>query len=119
MMNNPERTTLQNGSERFCSRSSDLSFSGSEVSVFEAQRILSGDDGAVVLDARSSGAFALGHIRGARQVSLDALETVIETLAGDCDSLVLVYCSIGVRTLPIVDALREKLEVGSQSRKSS
>jgi len=77
--------------------------------------------GATVLDVRSPGEYAGGHVEGAVNVPLDQVEARVARLVPGQDSPVLLYCRSGTRS----GAARRKLQrlgytcvhnVGSLSR---
>lgn len=67
---------------------------------------LSGADRPVVLlDARAPDEYAVSHLRGARLVaSADEAAEIVR--AAPSDALVVVYCSVGMRSSAMVDQLR-------------
>jgi sulfur-carrier protein adenylyltransferase/sulfurtransferase len=79
-----------------------------EISVEEAERLVNGNAGTVVIDTRSEGVFCLGHIKGAHSIPLDGLMEQLPRISGDRESPVLVYCAIGVRSVDTAEGLRGK-----------
>jgi sulfur-carrier protein adenylyltransferase/sulfurtransferase len=78
-----------------------------ELSVETARRLIGEGDGWVLLDTRSPGAFSLGHIPGALSMSHDDVTTTLQAVAEDRGKVVLVYCSIGVRSAETAQMLRD------------
>ena len=72
-----------------------------------AERIASGREPVVLLDARAADEFAVSHLRGAHHVGSD-VEAASQLAASDADALVVVYCSVGYRSAALVGALRER-----------
>jgi molybdopterin/thiamine biosynthesis adenylyltransferase/rhodanese-related sulfurtransferase len=77
-----------------------------EISIGEAERLIKGDYGVLLIDARSDGAFSLGHIDGAHSVPLDRLEEKLPGFTTDKERPILVYCAVGVRSVDTVEMLR-------------
>jgi rhodanese-related sulfurtransferase len=65
------------------------------------------DPHVVVLDVRTPGVFAAGHVPGARNVSHDQLAGRLGELAGLRDEDVVLYCRSGRRTAIAADVLRK------------
>lgn len=51
-----------------------------------------------MLDVRSPGEFAMGHVRGALNVPLDRLAQAIEQMIPDKKAPLLLYCASGARS---------------------
>jgi rhodanese-related sulfurtransferase len=68
----------------------------SAISPQDAVRLM--NQGAAVLDVRSSEEFASGHLSTARHVPLDQLAVTAETLKRYKDRPVVVYCQSGMRS---------------------
>jgi sulfur-carrier protein adenylyltransferase/sulfurtransferase len=102
MMNNPSKEP--------CTVSQDESGAPEslpvELSVENARRMIAENPGAVIVDSRSDGVFSLSHIRGARSVPLDSLSETLPELAYSTDDPVLVYCSVGIRSVETAEMLR-------------
>lgn len=64
------------------------------------------NQGAAVLDVRSSDEFAAGHLNNARHVPVDAIESAAESLKRYKDRPVLVYCERGSRAAIAIAKLR-------------
>lgn len=60
----------------------------------KARSLLS--EGAVLVDVRSPGEFASGHIEGAQNVPVDRIATLQESV--DTSTTVVVYCASGMRS---------------------
>jgi len=59
----------------------------------------------VVFDVRSEAEFEVSHLKGARRLEPDGSN--LQSLALPTDAVVVVYCSVGVRSAGIVDELEE------------
>jgi sulfur-carrier protein adenylyltransferase/sulfurtransferase len=88
------------GSERFAY--------SSEISVEEARRLLASRKKIIVLDIRSETAFRLSRIEGARKTSEDGLESYLRALKEDRADYILLYCSVGIRSVLAAEHLRDK-----------
>lgn len=55
-------------------------------------------NGALVIDTRSPGEFASGHIEGAVNIPYNVIERSIENLSADKDAPIVVYCHSGARS---------------------
>jgi rhodanese-related sulfurtransferase len=73
------------------------------VSPTDAVRMM--NQGAAVLDVRSTEEFASGHLSTARHVPLDKLAEIAETLKRYKDKPVLVYCERGMRASTAIKQL--------------
>jgi rhodanese-related sulfurtransferase len=62
----------------------------------------------VILDVRSRGEFARGHVPGARQISFWRISRLIGELAIPPDSELVVYCGHGPRAVIAGRALRQR-----------
>ncbi|MEM7689885.1 MAG: rhodanese-like domain-containing protein [Pseudomonadota bacterium] len=78
-----------------------------DVSVAQADALISGEEAVVVLDVRTPGEFADGHIGGA--VNLDAMsDTFVDDLAKlDKDTAYVVHCRSSKRSARAVAAMKE------------
>lgn len=74
-----------------------------DVSPAEAKRLVEG--GALLLDVRTPGEFASGHLPSALNVPLGELGSKLENLAAK-DRAIVVYCASGVRSASAAGALR-------------
>jgi len=79
-----------------------------ELSVAQAERLVSEGNGLVLIDTRSAGAFGLGHIPGALSVSQEGLAERIPSLTDEKDNPILLYCAVGVRSADAAQELRER-----------
>ena len=70
-----------------------------EVGPAEAVRLINDED-ALVLDVRTAGEFAAGHVPGARHLPLDRLQERLEELAPWRERTVVVFCRSGQRAAP-------------------
>jgi adenylyltransferase/sulfurtransferase len=86
-----------------------------EISVDEAKELLRGRDRTMVIDIRSEGVCRLGHIKGARFIPADRIEAELAELSDKDSARVLVYCSFGLRSLPVAERLRETGFSGARS----
>ncbi len=77
-----------------------------ECSVDEAKDLLKSDHRAILVDVRSEGVCRVGHIRGARFIPADRIEAELNGSPGTHTAQVLVYCSFGLRSLPVAERLR-------------
>jgi rhodanese-related sulfurtransferase len=77
------------------------------------------DDGALLVDVRSPGEFAGGHLAGAINVPVDAIGARAEELAKKGKKIV-VYCASGMRSSSAASALKragaEVFDLGAMSR---
>ena len=76
-----------------------------ECSIEEAQRLL-GENRAVLVDIRSEAVCRIGHIPGARFIPADRIEEELKGASKNGGSQTLVYCSFGLRSLPVAERLR-------------
>ena len=76
-----------------------------DVKSADARALVQG--GARLLDVRSPGEFAAGHIPGAINVPLDALERKLAQV-GPTDRTVIVYCASGARSAAAKRVLMSK-----------
>ena len=65
----------------------------------EASVLLHNENNVTVLDVRSAGEFKRGHIKGAKQVSLEHLEKEIPALQTLKKKKIIVYCQSGNRSV--------------------
>jgi sulfur-carrier protein adenylyltransferase/sulfurtransferase len=77
-----------------------------ECPVEEAKKLLESDDGTILIDMRSEGVCRIGHIKGARFVPADRIEAELSGLPDRESARVLIYCSFGLRSLPVAERLR-------------
>jgi phage shock protein E len=54
--------------------------------------------GALLIDVRSAGEFASGHLHGAINVPLNRIETALKHRVPDKDQVLLLYCQSGMRS---------------------
>lgn len=74
-----------------------------KISGEEAKRLVEG--GALLVDVRTPGEFASGHLPGARNVPLDRLEAQAKDL-GSPDRAIVVYCRSGGRSAAAASTLK-------------
>jgi phage shock protein E len=75
-----------------------------DLSSSEARALVA--SGALLVDVRSPGEFAAGHIDGAVNVPVDQISNLLERL-GSMDRTVIVYCRSGARSSRSARVLRE------------
>ena len=66
------------------------------VTVDQARKLISSNTSLVILDVRTPSEYESGHIKGAKNIPVDELETRIVELDRDIETLV--YCRLGVRS---------------------
>lgn len=64
------------------------------------------DDGALLLDVRSTGEFSGGHIPGATNIPVNELSGRVRELGADKARPVVVYCASGMRSASAAAVLR-------------
>ena len=79
-----------------------------EISVEDAENLLSGNNRIILIDIRSNREICLGYIKGARFVPAGLIDSEINHLSGDKNTPILIYCSNGTRSLPAVSRLQGK-----------
>lgn len=72
-----------------------------------AKANLDQDKNIVLLDVRQPDEYALGHIEGAINVPVMAIENEIEMIVPDYETTIYIYCRSGVRVLRAGDILEE------------
>ncbi len=77
-----------------------------DVEAQEAVKLI--NNGALVVDLRSTESFGRGHIVNARNVPADEIESRISSLGGDASKPVVAVCDAGVSSRRAVSALRQK-----------
>jgi len=80
---------------------------GLEIPIEEARTLLQDNNKVVLIDIRSNREICLGYIKGARFVPPGLVDNEINHLSGDKDRPILIYCTNGTRSLPIVSRLQE------------
>jgi rhodanese-related sulfurtransferase len=80
---------------------------GLEIPIEEARTLLQDNNKGVLIDIRSNREICLGYIKGARFVPPGLVDNEINHLSGDKDRPILIYCTNGTRSLPIVSRLQE------------
>ena len=70
-----------------------------EITADEAEKLLAGADGHVVVDVREKEEFREGHVPGALSLPRGFLEMQVETKVADHDTPLVVYCQSGVRSM--------------------
>lgn len=63
-------------------------------------------DGAVIIDVRSPGEFASGHVEGALNLPLDRLAQNYKAVAPDKEKQIVVYCLSGARSAHAMQFLK-------------
>lgn len=69
-----------------------------QISQLEAKRIMAGEEDYIILDARTEGEYATGHIPGAICIPNESIGTVMPPELPDLEQLILVYCRSGNRS---------------------
>ena len=80
----------------------------SEVSVAEAEELLASAGKVVVLDVRTPGEFAEGHIAGALNVDFRSHDFEAELDLLDREAAYLLHCASGGRSARALEAMRQK-----------
>lgn len=76
-----------------------------DTSAAKAQSLVAA--GAVLLDVRTPGEFARGHIEGARNIPIDSLGARLADLGPPASTTVVVYCQTGARSTRAARTLRD------------
>lgn len=88
-----------------------------KVAPAEAHKLV--EDGAILLDVRSLGEFAGGHLAGAVNIPVDQIGSRADELASKGKKIV-VYCASGMRSASAARILKSKgisvFDLGSMSR---
>lgn len=79
-----------------------------ELSVEKAKQLLASEKRTLLLDIRSETAFHLSRIAGARHTSEDGLLEYLSNLPNHKSDPIIVYCSVGIRSVAVAEQLREK-----------
>lgn len=79
-----------------------------EVSPDEAEKLLKGNPQIIVLDVRTPGEFAAGHIAGARNLDFKAADFAAKIAALDKGKSYLVHCAAGGRSAKTLDLMEGK-----------
>ncbi len=69
---------------------------GRQITVQSAQTLLR--EGATVVDVRTAGEFASGHLPGAINIPLDSIETKLPARIPDRNQTILLHCQTGMRS---------------------
>lgn len=77
---------------------------GSQVTVPSARALLR--EGATVVDVRTAGEFASGHLPRAINIPLDRIETALPARIPDHNQTILLHCQSGMRSGTAVNKLR-------------
>jgi rhodanese-related sulfurtransferase len=75
------------------------------ISVDEAQELVEEIESMLVLDVRSAGEYARGHIRGAKLLPVDELERRMRELPQDKSTPMIVHCQSGGRSVAACEML--------------
>jgi molybdopterin/thiamine biosynthesis adenylyltransferase/rhodanese-related sulfurtransferase len=79
----------------------------SEISIEETHRFIQNGEQIILLDVREEEEIALGYIKGAIFIPMDELKEKTETLLPEKDIPVIIYCTVGIRSLSAVKILKE------------
>jgi molybdopterin/thiamine biosynthesis adenylyltransferase/rhodanese-related sulfurtransferase len=79
-----------------------------EISVDETYQLIQQKEPIFLLDIREREEIALGYIEGTTFLQKDLLKEKVESLLPDKNSLVVVYCAGGIRSLAATKLMREK-----------
>jgi molybdopterin/thiamine biosynthesis adenylyltransferase/rhodanese-related sulfurtransferase len=71
-------------------------------------RLLDAEKRALIIDIRSETAFHLNRIGGARHVPEDRIVAYLAAGSADKGDLIIVYCSVGIRSVAVAESLREQ-----------
>lgn len=66
------------------------------------------EDGALVIDVRSPGEYASGHLEGALNIPYDQTEALMEAIGEDRSRPVVMYCGSGRRVGVAIEALEAR-----------
>ena len=78
-----------------------------QISQLEAKRIMAGEEGYIIVDARTEGEYMTGHIPGAICIPNESIGTKMPEELPDLDQLILVYCRSGNRSKQAAKKLAE------------
>ena len=79
-----------------------------DISVADANALLTGEDGAVVLDVRTAAEFDAGHIDGAVNADFLADDFVSAIADLDRDTTYILHCKSGSRSTRALEVLKEE-----------
>jgi rhodanese-related sulfurtransferase len=79
---------------------------GNEIGTLDATQLMNRKN-AIVLDVRDGTEFASGHIKGARNIPLNELDTRVEELKKFKEKPIIVSCRTGTRSGAAIRALRK------------
>ena len=79
----------------------------SEISIKETHRFIQNGDRIILLDVREEEEIALGYIQGAIFIPMDELKEKTEALLPEKDVPVIIYCTVGIRSLSAVKILKK------------
>ena len=77
-----------------------------DITFNEAKTILNKNDNVILLDVRSSQEFNEGHLVNAINIPLFELEDRVESRIKDKSTIIIAYCSAGIRSKKAVKILR-------------
>ena len=75
-----------------------------QISITDARRHV--ENGASIIDVRSPGEFASGHLAKAENIPLDQIRTVLPRQAHDKSQVLLLHCQSGMRSAAAAKALK-------------
>lgn len=78
-----------------------------DISLKEAKNIINNNENIVLLDVRSSQEFNEGHLRNAINIPLYDLEERVESRIKNKNTIIIAYCSAGIRSKKAVKILKK------------
>lgn len=78
-----------------------------DITINEAKMILKKNENVVLLDVRSSQEFNEGHLINAINIPLYELENRVENRIKDKNTIIIAYCSAGIRSKKAVKILKK------------
>ena len=78
-----------------------------EISAADLKQLLDSKTGLQLIDVRSAGEFAAGHIKGAKHIGKGVIERDIEAKIPELDADIVLYCGGGFRSVLAAEALQK------------
>lgn len=78
-----------------------------DITINESKMIINKNDNVVLLDVRSSQEFNEGHLINAINIPLYELEARVESRIKDKNTIIIAYCSAGIRSKKAVKILKK------------
>ncbi|MBE5819909.1 MAG: rhodanese-like domain-containing protein [Clostridiales bacterium] len=78
-----------------------------DITINESKMIINKNDNVVLLDVRSSQEFNEGHLINAINIPLYELEARVESRIKDKSTIIIAYCSAGIRSKKAVKILKK------------